>query len=356
MKGDKYVFALDVIRALAISGVVAIHVAYAVGGRPDFFGGISWYFAIILNSISRSAIPLFIMISGYLILSKNESFNKTIQRILTRIVVPLLFWTFIYALWSYSDTLSISSILYSLPLQIFNVNVFHFYYLIITIGLYVFSPLIRNYLNGKNAKKQIIFTGLLLFLTMSIVLLQYIFQLCNVNNMAIMWIPYVGLFVAGYTLGHNKISVRPYILYSLFLLSLGITIALNYYYYFELFKYNTTILNSDGCISHYTDYYLSINVVLMAIPLFLILLNKKYTSIQKSFLGPVIKSIAKMSFGIFLTHLLILQALDKLHIFDSLHPMWLFIIIRWIVVFVLSYLLTALLIKIPLIKKTLGEK
>ncbi len=94
----------------------------------------------------------------------------------------------------------------------------------------------------------------------------------------------------------------------------------------------------------------------MAIPLFLILLNKKYTSIQKSFLGPVIKSIAKMSFGIFLTHLLILQALDKLHIFDSLHPMWLFIIIRWIVVFVLSYLLTALLIKIPLIKKTLGEK
>jgi surface polysaccharide O-acyltransferase-like enzyme len=356
MKKDKYIFSLDVIRTLAISGVVAIHVALAVSARADFFGGISWYISIIINSISRSAIPLFILLSGYLILSKNESFKKTMFRILSRISIPLIFWTYFYTWWIYKDLPSLFTSLTSLPMRLLTVNVFHLYYLAIIIGLYAISPFLRNYLQDKTKKFQLSLTGLLLCVTAGIVFLQYILAACSFTNISIMWIPYVGLYLAGYTLGHHTLSIKPYILYGIFILSFVTTTALNIYYYSELFIQNNKILNPEGCISHYTDYYLSLNIILMAIPLFLLLLNANYSYIQKTFVAKIIKSIARMSFGIFLTHLFILQYFDTLALFDWITPLWLYIIVKWTGVFLTSYILTFILMKIPVIRKIVGEK
>ena len=88
-----YNFALDAIRTAGIVGVVLIHTVNSVSERPDFFGGVSWWFAIILNSASRICIPLFIMLSGYLLLSKDEDYKTTLKRIVNRLLIPLVFWT-----------------------------------------------------------------------------------------------------------------------------------------------------------------------------------------------------------------------------------------------------------------------
>lgn len=58
-KKSSYIFSADVIRAVATLGVVSIHSVIAVYARPDFFNGLSWWFAIILDSLFRSSVPFF---------------------------------------------------------------------------------------------------------------------------------------------------------------------------------------------------------------------------------------------------------------------------------------------------------
>jgi len=91
-KKPSYVIQADVIRVIAIVAVVIIHTANAVYTRLDFFGGFTWWIAIILDSLSRISIPLFIMLSGYLMLGKNETLEKTFKRINLKILIPLIFW------------------------------------------------------------------------------------------------------------------------------------------------------------------------------------------------------------------------------------------------------------------------
>lgn len=51
MKKPGYIFSADVIRGLAIFGVVTIHIANEIYTRLDFFGGSIWWIASLLNSI-----------------------------------------------------------------------------------------------------------------------------------------------------------------------------------------------------------------------------------------------------------------------------------------------------------------
>src|SRR5690242_18537661 len=98
MNNKSYIFSLDVIRVLAIIGVVVIHITNAVYTRPDFFGGTMWWITIILDSLTRISIPLFLLISGYLILRKDESFQENLKRIFFRIGIPFILWLLFY-LW-----------------------------------------------------------------------------------------------------------------------------------------------------------------------------------------------------------------------------------------------------------------
>lgn len=135
-----YSFSADIVRSLAILGVVVIHTMNVVYARPDYLGGMSWWIANIFDSLSRASIPLFILLSGYLLLNKDESFEKMNKRTINRIFVPLVVWTIIYYWWN-SGNMSLNNINFSLLYDIYTVNVFHLYFLIIMVGLYSIAPL-----------------------------------------------------------------------------------------------------------------------------------------------------------------------------------------------------------------------
>jgi len=354
MNKKSYNLSADVIRVIAIVGVVIIHTANAVYGRPDFFGGLSWWFAIILNSASRMAIPLFILVSGYFILAKKESYHQTLIRTVNRIGTPLIFWLLFYTIWNQGNP-TLQYLNLSIIYRLLTVNVIFLYFFIILIGLYLVSPLIRKYLienkkisNSKIAIALLIFGSIFYFL-------QYFFSLCTPANSIIYWIPYTGLFVSGYTIGTIKNIKHTKLIALSFITSLLVTITGAYYYYSYTFQGNN-ILGDRGCLSFYTDSFLSINVVIMAVSAFALMMHFDFEKLIGGKLRKLIYSVARTSIGIYILHIFFLDVLDsKLKLFDPLAPAWLYVIIKLTVIFTISYLASILLMKIPLIKRTFGE-
>ncbi len=92
------VFYLHLLRCLASIAVVAIHVA---GPFRELWGLIpdsQWLAAIAANSQARWAVPIFMMITGALLLSDPRPFDPEhyVRRRLLRTVIPFAGWSLIY--------------------------------------------------------------------------------------------------------------------------------------------------------------------------------------------------------------------------------------------------------------------
>ena len=71
----KYFYSADIIRAIAIILVVIIHISSELVNTPRIFLTPDWWFANFIDSLARVAVPLFIMLSGFLILHPGKSYS-----------------------------------------------------------------------------------------------------------------------------------------------------------------------------------------------------------------------------------------------------------------------------------------
>jgi len=353
-KTNSYNLHIDLIRVLALSGVILIHTANVIYARLDFVGGINWWIANILNSASRVSVPLFILLSGSLILDKVIPFEQMVKRIAFRLLLPLVVWTCLYALWD-GTSFSLAAFSFSFLTIMYTGKIFHLYFLVILSGLYFISPILKAWLSRTSEKSQVLFTNTLLGIGVLYALLQFLLQTCSLENLFSLWIPYTGLFIAGYVFRNNR-DISTKLLLSGFGFGWVVTAGLNYLYYSSL-KQGITLFSSPGCIAHYPDYFLSINVVVMALCAYLLLLRIPVEWFSAKYIKNSIRSIAQASFGMYLSHLLLIYLIDfKLHLFDYLSPLWLAIIIKWFVIGVLSYALTVSAMRIPYLKYVFGGK
>lgn len=355
-----YNFPADIIRVIAIFGVLAIHTANTVYARIDYVGGMSWWVANLIDSFSRASIPLFIMLSGYFVLSKNESFSKTLLRVTYKIFIPLVFWTAFYVFWNSVGThrpfLAILQIIFS---SVIAGGGYHLYFLGILVGLYLLSPVFRILLRSTTRFNQIILISFFLCISFSATLYQYFFlKECIPNTIITLWIPYAGFFLIGYILGaldgkHNKIYV------SIYFISLVSTAVLNYYHYYLLIYGGQTVASLNNCTTYYSDSYTSINVITMSISAFAFLIYYPFKWIKSIFIQKFIYSFARASFGIYLVHLFLIQIIENNFHFtieQTGMPLIPFVFAKWLTILVLSYIITFIGMKTPVVKIVFGVK
>lgn len=124
----------DVMRVLACFFVIMVHTSGTglLPGREYALGTYGWYVALLFNSVTSWAVPLFVMMSGALLLSPDKpmSIHSALKHIV-RIVIVLLVWSFFYALTIGGDIFPLGG--YS-----------HLWYLAMTIGLYLAIPILRQ--------------------------------------------------------------------------------------------------------------------------------------------------------------------------------------------------------------------
>ena len=98
---------VDLIRTVAIILVILLHAAIEPNpnlGLMSPAGVQLWWISNVYDSISRTAVPLFIMLTGALLLTPtktNESLRVFFKKRWNRIGIPVLFWGAIFFAWDF---------------------------------------------------------------------------------------------------------------------------------------------------------------------------------------------------------------------------------------------------------------
>ena len=138
--------AADFLKAFAIVGVLLIHAS--TDGYQNPMGSFDWYAALFWGSVSRASVPIFLMVSGALMLDPGRelSLKKLWTRSLPRLLLALLFWAFAYQLYRlvfFAGGVTVPGLLQAVKDTLLFHHEFHLYYLHIMLLVYALLPLTR---------------------------------------------------------------------------------------------------------------------------------------------------------------------------------------------------------------------
>tara|TARA_B100000963_G_C22537922_1_gene630734 strand:- start:200 stop:1219 length:1020 start_codon:yes stop_codon:yes gene_type:complete len=221
----------DLLRGLAIIGVVAIHstrIGYTFDDTSiDFNVTVFW------RQMINFSVPMFIAISGYFLANKEtnskESYLKFIKKQIPRVLIPYLLWSVLYLGISYLRGASLSSLVY----QLFTfTSSTPFYFIILIIEYYLLLPILQKLATPKGLIISALVSSL------SCILIFYFRYYTNVQlpifvvGSAPSWLIF---FVLGIYLRNNAIKLNNRTLIFLLILGLGLSLFETYtlYHFFN---------------------------------------------------------------------------------------------------------------------------
>jgi surface polysaccharide O-acyltransferase-like enzyme len=200
---------LDALRITAILGVIAIHVFGGIVSNPAIRGSGTWWVATAIDVGSIWVVPVFVMVSGALLLSPRAHADGPAtfyRKRLLRLGPAFIFWQVFYIVvvrillshqqlglkqtfWLVADGQSYT----------------HLYFLWLIVGLYLVAPVLAAFLAEGGRRRALVFAGSVLGFTVVVVALSGLSALAGdphpiVLNALTQWMPYVGYFLAGWAL------------------------------------------------------------------------------------------------------------------------------------------------------------
>ena len=168
MEKKSRIYSYDIIRIIAVIAVVTIHSSSPLLTESEF-GSVNFTIGNIFDGISRLAVPLFLMLSGSLMLDEERYLPaKKAVRSAGSIFLLLIIWSALYA--------AAFKILYPLAahkeidvkafLKAFMNGHYHLWYLFMIVGLYLLTPVLRAFVKRENIK----IVGYFLLLTIAVYL------------------------------------------------------------------------------------------------------------------------------------------------------------------------------------------
>ncbi len=346
---------LDVIRAVAALGVVLIHVAADVITEFKAVPMGQWWAAHIYDSLVRGCVSLFVMVSGALLLMPSEqSISDFFKKRANRILIPFLAWTAIYLVWKkilFQPDLGLAE---ALSRAAANKVHFHLWFFYALTGIYLATPVLRLFVREARPRDLIYFILLWFFFASSMPFIEGLLQLVWHIDFHLK-IPVniaeglIGYFVLGYyfrSLG-DKTAQPRFMAWAWIAWTGSLAVCL-----FGSYWLNTKLGHYDGLF--YEN--MAPNVAIYVASFFLIV---------KSFAGPLarltegkqkmILLFSKASFGIYLIHPMIMEAVEKgrwgFMLAPKMHPPALMILATTGVVYLISLCAVLVLQKIPYLRR-----
>ncbi|WP_343533113.1 acyltransferase family protein [Pedobacter sp.] len=326
------------LRNIATFAVVLLHVTAPFVLQFNKISFASWQLANLLDSMLRFGVPVFVMISGAVLLDRYEPLNTFLSKRLKRVVLPFLFWSIIYFIFVYADSFQKFSLLELFQILINKLlkgTYYHLWYVYMILGVYLFIPIIRKWV--QNSTKQEIHYFLLLWVLTLFINTDMAKYIPSIE--VLYFSKYLGYLVLGYYLDKYVTVNRPkntlYLIF--FVLGTALTLLSTSYLSVKQNQLNITYYN-----------YLSPNVCLLSIGIFLLGKSLLEGSSELSI------NLDRHSYGIYLAHVLVLHYVYPFTIhftFDRNSPLWLLIYI--IGISIITYIISYLLIRLLAINKKL---
>jgi surface polysaccharide O-acyltransferase-like enzyme len=323
---------IDYLRVISTFAVIMIHVS-AVGVISLDIESRSWIVANFYDSISRFCVPIFFMISGALLLQKDYGLKPFFIKRVTRILPPFIFWSFVYFFLNNSDFLlnrfEFVTFLEKLTRSFLYGSKYHLWFVYALIGMYLFVPILRNWIKNSPVSYMQYFLLIWLFSNLyRIPNMETYLPKVDMSNFS----GFLGFMVLGYYIFRGKFLYK-YVYLALFVVCSIITFLGTHYF----------SINKGVFVDYFYD-YLSLNTILAATSLFLFFKN---SNINIKGLDSVIIVLSKYSFGIYLVHALVLDLLGEFTIdMYTIDPVF-SIPMTSILCLIISFVIVVLVNKIP---------
>lgn len=295
----------DNLRVWATFSVIVIHVSME-SRTPGFNAD------LLYGALSRSAVPVFFMLTGALLLGREHALGDFLKKRLLRLGIPALFWSLVYIAFSLyqkhvgGQALPLPDALQFAGHSLRVGSYFHMWYVYMILGLYLFIPFLSRAVRNSPPNELLFFLAIwFIDQVLSIPALQPYRPYIYLRNFS----GFAGYMVLGYYL-----SILPPVRkgiwkgLALFIAGAFITGIGNYLIAMEDGVFPATLLYE----------YIRPNIILMAVGAFLFAksLPDSKSSEQETIsgFGRLRTFISDHSYGIYFVHVLSLVALNKLGI------------------------------------------
>lgn len=372
---DNRIVWLDVIRCVAMIMVIGVHcidpfyISPTMRAIPEYT-----HWAAIYGSLLRPSVPLFVMMTGLLLLPvKKQPLGKFYKKRIYRVLFPFLIWSVLYSMFPWvtgvlglpkeiigdffcytqgQESQSLIDSLKDVAMIPFNFShkENHMWYIYLLIGLYLYMPFFSAWIENADQKTKRAFL-LIWIISLFIPYLKeyvanclfersgYVFGTDTWNEFGLFY--YFAGFNGYLLLGHYVKKGNDWSLMKTFILCI-LMFAVGYYITYTGFSTTASNPNATETEMELFFTFCSPNVLLMTLATFLLLQKVVITN------STVIKVLANMTqcgFGIYMVHYFVVGPFFLL-IGPSSLPIPLQVPLMAICIFLCSWAFTALIYKL----------
>ena len=273
---------VDLTRFLGAFLVVLAHVVT----YPSLMGKGTFWAQTVYYTITRVAVPLFFMLSGMLLLAKEEPLAVFFRKRALKVMFPFFVWSLIYYYWyNYSASTggNLSFFLLGIVKTLRVPRAAHLWFFYSLIGLYIATPILRVFIARASRSDLLYFCGAWLLVGPVFAILQEQFSiLINFDYPFLMG--YIGYFVLGFFLNGIPVTRR------VILISASVFVVSFIFTFFAIY-----IGMQSPKYDQFYEQYLSLNVILMSASAFVIL--KSIDHLLPSSMGPWLIPLAEQRLG-----------------------------------------------------------
>lgn len=309
----------DLIRATAIIFVVLIHSMGILNDTPETKSilVIKGFYSIIY-----AGVPLFVMLSGALLLGKEEPLKLFFKKRFHRVLIPFFIWSIIVSLIHFFQNGGRNLLNWSL---IFTKDLFGngvhgiYWYIYMILGLYMLTPILRSI--AQNAK----LLAYSITICFGLYYLQYFLpEFSFANRFQFQNLLFIGYFLTGYFLYISKLNIR---------VKRSLKIFFIIFYFIQVLF---TVIKINFSL-----------IPFIAISFFGAMLSIEST--KNNLFQAIISTISNYSYGIYLSHFILISIILKAQIVSKA-PLIVEPIIMGIIVILLDIVLLHFIKKINLSK------
>lgn len=322
---NQHIVWLDVVRFIAMFTVVCCHCTdpfnFYPGTAPNI-GEIKLWGAI-YGSVLRPCVPLFVMITGALLLPVRGDASTFYKKRIPRVFYPFLIWSVLYNLFPWitgllglnpqiildffpyageevmqqSFSVSLEYIL-MIPFN-FSILAVHMWYIYLLIGLYLYLPVFSAWVEKASERAKLMFLlawGVTLLLPYYYQFVSnYLWGTCSWNSFGMLYAfaGFNGYLLLGHYLKNLEWSLKK-------TLAIGIPMfAAGYAVTFLGFRHITALPEYTDEMLELFFTYCSLNVVMMTIPVFML---AKKVKVNSERMKKALANLTVCGFGIYMIH------------------------------------------------------
>ena len=326
-------------RVIGVLAVIFWHIALSSWRSVPVKSPEGITMSIYYGALGGWAVPVFVMISGALFLSRDIPVRKIYGKYIFRIFTAFVFWSFFHAIADYAMKRDI----YGAVVHFITGHA-HMWFLYMIVGLYMIVPFMKRIAESEFLTKYfLVIAFFFTFLFPEAVNIISLFsedlsKLADgvINSFQIKFTAgYVGYFLLGYFLNNAQISRRAErIIYFLGIISVIAGILLS--------VIDAMRANKESAVFYE---HLTANNLLGSIAVFIFFKSKfNYPS-------RIIRALSQYSFGAYLVHYIVIGIVVRFCISPSAFSPVFSVPVISVIVFVISFGISAVLNHIPVLKK-----